>query len=101
VALEGFVMHGNPLNMYNHGFYNLNPTWYHDFYEANGFAVESAHIVVDSISETPRVAPAPALKRFYGIPDDATLLVIARRKAVTPMKWPVQSKYRNNPTLGG
>ena len=101
VALGGFVMHGNPLNMYNHGFYNLNPTWYHDFYEANGFTVESAHIVLDAVSEAPRVAAAPAFKRFWGIPDDATLLVIARRKTVTELKWPVQNKYRNNPTLGG
>jgi hypothetical protein len=101
VALGGFVMHGNPLNMYNHGFYNLNPTWYHDFYEANGFSVESAQIVLDAVTEAPRVAPAPAFNRFRSIPDNASLLVIARRKAITELKWPVQNKYRNNPTLRG
>jgi hypothetical protein len=101
VALGGFVMHGNPLNMYNHGFYNLNPTWYHDFYAANGFTVESVQIVLDGVSNAPRVAPAPAFGRFRSIPDNATLLVIARRKAVAPLKWPVQTKYRDNPTLRG
>lgn len=101
VALGGFVMHGNPLNMYNHGFYNLNPTWYHDFYEANGFSVESAQIVIDAVAETPRVAAAPAFQRFRAIPENATLLVIARRNAIEPLKWPVQTKYRNNPTLAG
>lgn len=101
VALGGFVMHGNPLNMYNHGFYNLNPTWYHDFYEANGFCVESAQIVVDAVTDAPRVAPAPAFGRFRAIPDNASLLVIARRKSISTIAWPVQTKYRNNPTLSG
>jgi hypothetical protein len=101
VALGGFVMHGNPLNMYNHGFYNLNPTWYQDFYEANGFSVAKIAIVLDALSASPRVADAPPHHRFKGIPDDATLLVIAHRKAITEVKWPVQHKYRDNPTLGG
>jgi hypothetical protein len=101
VALGGFVMHGNPLNMYNHGFYNLNPTWYHDFYEDNGFTVSSVQIVIDAVSETPRVANAPPFGRFQSIPDNASLLVIAHRKAITELKWPVQRKYRNNPTLRG
>ena len=34
----GFIIHENPHSGWgNHGFYNLNPTWYHDFYTANGF----------------------------------------------------------------
>jgi hypothetical protein len=101
VALGGFVMHGNPLNMYNHGFYNLNPTWYHDFYEDNGFTVTSVQIVLEAVSETPRVVNAPPFARFQAVPDNATLLVIAQRKAIVAVKWPVQRKYRDNPTLSG
>jgi hypothetical protein len=29
-------MHVNPCTMVNHGFYNLNPTAYKDFYKQNG-----------------------------------------------------------------
>lgn len=36
-ASEGAtIIHWNPLNMCNHGFYNFSPTFYADFYEANG-----------------------------------------------------------------
>jgi hypothetical protein len=99
-ALGGAVVHGNPLNMYNHGFYNLNPTWYHDFYGANGFEVESAQIVLDAVHAA-KTAPAPPYARFAGIPDNATLLVVARRKTLCPIRWPVQRKYRDNPDLRG
>jgi hypothetical protein len=99
VALHGFAMHGNPLNMYNHGFYNLNPTWYHDFYEDNGFAVTRLQVVLEAVGDNPKVANAPAFGRFGAVPDNASLLVIAHRRAITELKWPVQRKYRDNPTL--
>lgn len=101
VAVGGFIMHGNPLNMYNHGFYNLNPTWYGDFYGANGFTVDQIQIVLDSVSVAPRVANAPLYQRFNNIPDGAVLLVVATRKEATPVTWPIQYKYRMNPGLAG
>jgi hypothetical protein len=100
VALGGAVIHGNPLNMYNHGFYNLNPTWYHDFYETNGFAVEFLRLVTNPVF-APQVAEVPAFQRFRGIPDDSVLLVVARRAGLQTVRWPVQRKYRDNPTLSG
>jgi hypothetical protein len=99
VAVGGFVMHGNPLNMYNHGFYNLNPTWYHDFYSANGFVVERLDIVADAVSARPRIGKAPGHQRFGGVPENATLLAVARRKSLGEIRWPIQRKYVDNPTL--
>src|SRR5690349_3552730 len=32
----GWIIHENPSNWGNHGFYNLNPTLFVDFYEQNG-----------------------------------------------------------------
>jgi len=29
------IVHINPLNYYNHGFFNFNPTFYHDFSTPN------------------------------------------------------------------
>src|SRR3990167_1871592 len=37
LKINGIIIHENPFNCGNHGFYNLNSTWYHDFYTANGF----------------------------------------------------------------
>jgi len=36
---NGIVFHSHPLNMINHGFYNISPTLYHDFYSENCFEV--------------------------------------------------------------
>lgn len=37
VAPNGFIYHMNPLSMINHGFYNICPTLYYDFYSHNNF----------------------------------------------------------------
>jgi hypothetical protein len=100
VAVGGAVMHGNPLNMYNHGFYNLNPTWYFDFYGENGFVVEYIRLV-DSPGAAPRLAEVPPYQRFGGVPENSSLLVVARRDDLCEIRWPVQRKYRDNPGLRG
>ncbi len=98
VTVGGVVMHGNPLNMYNHGFYNLNPTWYYDFYETNGFSVEFMKVVVDSVT-APKVGDVPPYGRFRSAPENSVLLVVVRRREEKPVVWPVQKKYRENPML--
>ena len=36
---NGFICHFSPLAMFNHGFFNLSPTFFHDFYTQNGFKI--------------------------------------------------------------
>ena len=36
LKVGGHIYHSNPLVSLNHGFYNLNPTFYSDFYIDNG-----------------------------------------------------------------
>ena len=100
VAAGGAAVHGNPLNMYNHGFYNFSPTWYFDFYETNGFKVELLNALHDPLGSS-RLAQLPAHGRFDGVPDNCTLLVVARRMDIRPISWPIQRKYRVNPDLKG
>jgi len=99
VAPGGCMFHGNPLNLFNHGFYNLNPTWYHDFYAANGFAVELIEGVTDPVND-PKRFDVPPVERFVGVPKGASLYVLARRVADVPIRWPIQSKYASNWGLG-
>lgn len=98
VAVGGCVFHGNPMNLYNHGFYNLNPTWYHDFYGANGFEIRTLHAVIDPLRSFARVA-VPRFGRFREAPPDASLYVLAQRLRGGPIVWPTQTKYALNPTL--
>lgn len=100
VAPGGCAFHGNPMNLYNHGFYNLNPTWYHDFYTANGFELEVMHAVVDPLRAFSRYA-VPRTGRFREAPPDSSLYVLARRVSEAPVVWPTQTKYVRNPGLKG
>lgn len=92
--IGGFVISVNPMTMFNHGFYNLNPTWYYDFYEANGFSVLSLKMTVlnDPVTQYD-VLP---FKRFGGVPNNAMLLMLAQKNYTTPICWPIQAKYRKS-----
>jgi len=92
VDVGGFVMHGNPLNMFNHGFYNLNPTWYEHFYGSNGFAIDTA-VVVSTGKDPPEIFDAPLTNRFHVVDRNLVQVVIARRQEARPITWPVQRKY--------
>ncbi len=37
VSHNGYVFHSVPMNWGNHGFYNISPTLFYDFYDDNGF----------------------------------------------------------------
>ncbi len=93
VVPGGYVMHTNPMSMFNHGFYNLNPTFYHDFYSQNGFEL----LFMNALENVPgkhAFREVPPVARFGTTLENAALVVVARRKMVQPIAWPVQSKYR-------
>jgi hypothetical protein len=91
LAVGGFVVHVNPLSMFNHGFYNLNPTFYHDFYGDNGFQV----LFMNGFVGHGTFFDVAPVQRFGNVPENSVMIVIARRIAERPLVWPVQSKYRN------
>jgi hypothetical protein len=96
--IGGYIIHGSPLNMLNHGFYNLCPTWFADFYNDNGFDFLYLKAVSGNL-RNPRVHEVPPFNRFIGIPEDSTLLCIVKKRQESPIIWPLQTKYKNNPTL--
>jgi hypothetical protein len=100
-AARGYVFHGNPVNMYNHGFYNFNPTWYVDFYGANGFEVKFLKLAIEPVS-APQMAEVPPVARFK-MKDlgDSSMYCLVQRTSVAPIAWPMQTKYRLNPKLQG
>ena len=98
VVEGGYIMQGNPLNWFNHGFYNLNPTFYYDFYQQNGFKIIFYEAVINSVLD-PQTFKVPAYDRFGNIPPNATNLLVIQRESVQPISWPIQTKYRNNPEL--
>lgn len=100
VRAGGFILQATPLNMFNHGFYNACPTLFHDFYGSNGFEMLWLHAVFPH-AEGVAAVDLPAHGRFQLPPEmrDGVMIGLARRPAVQPLHFPIQTKYRNNPEL--
>ena len=92
VKAGGYIIHENPFNCGNHGFYNLNPTFYADFYEANGFEI----IELSLANRNGMKAPAPRGARFRFTEAEVNTFCIAKRVSMQSFVWPVQSKYKNS-----
>ena len=87
----GFVYHENPFNWGNHGFWNLNPTLFHDFYTDNGFEVVGLALLPTGSAD---VFEPPATKRFNWNGGQANLLTVVRRVEEKEFTFPTQTKYR-------
>jgi len=95
---KGTVIHVNPVSMINHGFWNLSPTAYYDWYTDNGFDSVLVRVIWGKINQR-GVQQLHPIKR-YQLPPEASCFVTAHRSTIKadPI-WPVQSKYKRNPTL--
>ncbi|MEQ9327060.1 MAG: hypothetical protein RJQ21_07180 [Rhodospirillales bacterium] len=92
----GFVLHANPMSMFNHGFYNLNPTLFYDFYSQNGFEVQMIAAMTGPAAAR-KFVDVPAVKRFRNAPPEARMVSVARRVEMRPLRWPTQTKYGGEP----
>ena len=89
VGPRGRIFHSNPMNSMNHGFYNLSPTIYWDFYKQNGWEIERFY----AIDREQNIYNVPNLKRFLS-KSEWNLLCVAQRTNFMPLSIPVQEKYR-------
>lgn len=94
LAAGGILAHAAPLTRINHGFWSFNPTVYPDFFEANGFDLMLLTGVTGTIAQGLRPFPVDPFARFEA-PAGAALYVVARRREVRELRWPVQRKYRH------
>ena len=93
VKVGGYIFHMPPLSMVNHGFYNLNPTLFHDFYTQNGWEIE-----ILCAADHERTWEISAVQRIQVLPE-LSLHCLARRRSAGPLKFPTQTKYLLNPEL--
>ena len=86
----GYIIHENPHSGWgNHGFYSLHPTWYHDFYETNGFKLLNCHLV----TRDGRIGDVPHTKRFQANGEELNIFALAQRVTIQPFTYPQQTKY--------
>jgi hypothetical protein len=101
--LGGFCININPLNVYNHGFYNFSPTFYADFYGCNGFELTDLVSLSGNYGtlDSPQMTRLHPMKRFDQAPERAVIMAVAQKAKQAPIIWPIQAKYRINPNLRG
>jgi hypothetical protein len=99
----GFCVNINPLNVYNHGFYNFSPTFYADFYGCNGFQLLDLIGLSGNYGtlDSPNSVRLPPMKRFDQAPERSVIMAVAQKTEDAPIIWPIQAKYRLNPNLRG
>ena len=86
----GYIIHENPFNWANHGFYNLNPTFFWDFYRENGFDVMECCLTTKAGEK----AQVPLTQRFKFTEMEVNIFTMARRTKVQDFVFPMQSKYK-------
>jgi SAM-dependent methyltransferase len=94
LAAGGMLVHAAPLTRINHGFWSFNPTLYPDFFGDNGFDLLLLTGVTGSLAQGFRPFAVDAFARFEA-PPGAALYVVAQRREVRDLSWPVQRKYRS------
>jgi hypothetical protein len=92
VKKGGTIFHENPFNWGNHGFWNLNPTVYADFYGQNGFTLQECWLCPKGAKPIDNVERQ---RRFTFTGGEANVIAIAERVETRPIQWPVQGKYRS------
>jgi len=91
VKVGGYIIHENPFLMGNHGFYGINPTFFVDFYEQNGFKVIECKLT----NKNGDSLEVPHTKRFrFGGDDEVNVFCLAQRMKVQSFIYPTQSKYK-------
>jgi hypothetical protein len=93
VKKNGHILHNSPLTMVNHGYYNICPVLYRDFYQANGFEVMEHGIV-----SMGNYQPVDSENMFDRKPCDnecAFYLVAQRKTDSFGFNFPSQGLYRS------
>jgi len=95
VKLGGVAYHNVPLNMLNHGFYNISPTLFFDFYEDNGFTTSGCVGVATGVMDNPKFFDLPRQQRFQ-IDAEACMIYIGKKvETREKLVKSIQGKYRN------
>ena len=89
LKVGGIIFHENPFNWGNHGFYNMNPTWYADFYSQRGFKLLECKLV----TKDGRSSNVPQTDRFQFVQEEINVFAVAERTRIMPITWPMQTKY--------
>lgn len=88
----GHILHINPLSMFNHGFWNLNPCAYDEFYTDHGDELVSAKIIGGPLEDR-HVYRWKRWERFGAENSMICQVLVKRGDKPTSSGWSAQVKY--------
>ena len=96
----GLVIHLNPLNQINHGFWSISPTAYWDFYKQNGCEILEVStlggpLLQRNYQRLPLTGPGP-ITRWQVAVEMSTMCVVRKPMETAKVLWPIQTKYANS-----
>ena len=101
VRSGGVIIHESPVTMVNHGYWNLCPSWFEDFYGHNRFKIERMELTKGPSYDAVKIVPWPTSNRceFIHLPMETCVLVVARRHGTDPITLPLCEKKWQPSTL--
>lgn len=94
LKIGGHAVHTNPMLMVNHGFWNVCPTAYFDFYRENGCELKHISVIYGSVDDRRVVDIAKHIVSRVELPLESSNLVIAKKISEKEIVWPTQYKYQ-------
>jgi hypothetical protein len=96
VDVGGYVYHNNPLQMFNHGFFNFNPTFFVDFYCQNGFDVCHLQALMGRGTQRQRVELPPNGRFESRALSESVIETVAQRMVFSEIRAPIQNTYSSS-----
>lgn len=95
LKVGGVILHQNPFNVGNHGFYGFNPTWYSDFYGQAGYKLLHCRLTTED-----KIYSTPLEDRFkFADGVECGLFAMAQKLQDLAPGFPMQAKYRKMAAL--
>lgn len=89
VKVGGCIVQHLPMSMFNHGLYNLNPTWFWSFYPKNGFEI----VRLEGFANPDKIAELPKHDGFSVDTKDMLITMVAKRVEKKPVIYQMQQLY--------
>lgn len=98
LRVGGVMYHQHPLSFVNHGFYNISPTFYPDFYLLNGFRIVSLKFWQEASNKQEsdinvQLHDLPPFEVFDPPPRCINSVMVLKEEA-RELQWPMQRCYQ-------
>jgi hypothetical protein len=84
--------------MVNHGFWNINPCLYENYFRHNKFDILHLSIAFQKDNQilTQNILDKSLANRRVNVPSETSIMAVAKRTIHSTYEFPIQEKYMTN-----